>query len=77
MPFIAGNGLLILTPAALYLDRLAARGEFDALFYTVQTIELAAGAANLALMSFNMRDGLRLTGRLTGPEGQGPVIPHL
>lgn len=65
MPLIAGNGLAILVPAALYLAKLAARGEFGSLFYAVQAIELGAGAANLALMSFNMRDGLRLSGRLT------------
>ena len=64
MPFIAGNGLLILIPAALYLARLASRGEFGTLFYAVQAVELADGAINLALMSLNIRDGLRLTGRL-------------
>ena len=65
MPVIAANGLLILIPAALYLAILAARGEFGAAFYTVQAIELAAGAVNLTLMSRNLRDGLRLTGRLS------------
>ncbi len=63
MPFIAGNGLLILIPAALYLAMLASRGEFGSLFYGVQAIELVAGAVNLTLMSLNIRDGLRLTGR--------------
>ncbi len=66
MPFIAGNGLLILIPAALYLATLASRGDFGGAFYAVQAIELVAGAVNLALMSLNARDGLRLTGRLTG-----------
>jgi len=65
MPFIAGNGLLILIPVALYLARLASRGEFDSLFYGVQAVELVAGAVNLTLMSLNIRDGLRLTGRLS------------
>jgi hypothetical protein len=64
MPFIAGNGLLILIPAAFYLAMLASRGEFGNLFYGVQAIELAAGAVNLTLMSLNIRDGLRLTGRM-------------
>lgn len=64
MPFIAGNGLLILIPAALYLATLASRGEFGGLFYAIQTIELVAGAVNLMLMSLNIRDGFRLTGRL-------------
>ncbi len=65
MPFIAGNGLLILIPVALYLARLASRGEFDSLFYGVQAVELVAGAVNLSLMSLNIRDGLRLAGRLS------------
>jgi hypothetical protein len=64
MPFIAGNGVLILIPAALYLATLASRGEFGSVFYGVQAIELIAGAVNLTLMSLNIRDGLRVTGRL-------------
>lgn len=63
MPFIAGNGLLILVPAALYLAALASRGEFGNVFYGVQAIELVAGAINLTLMALNIRDGLRLAGR--------------
>jgi len=63
MPFIAGNGILILIPAALYLARLASLGEFGNLFYGIQAVELIAGAANLTLMFLNIRDGLRLTGR--------------
>lgn len=65
MPFIAGNGILILVPAALYLATLAAEGAFGTVFYTVQAIELVAGAVNLTLMSLNIRDGMRLTGRLS------------
>lgn len=64
MPFIAGNGILILIPAALFLASKAKAGEFDATFYAVQALELIAGATNLALLGLNMRDGLRLTGRL-------------
>ncbi len=64
MPFIAANGLLILIPCALYLAALASRGEFGNAFYAVQAVELIAGAVNLTLMSLNIRDGLRLTGRL-------------
>ncbi len=64
MPFIAGNGLLILIPCALYLAMLASRGEFGNMFYAVQAVELVAGAVNLALMALNIRDGLRLTARL-------------
>lgn len=64
MPVIAGNGLLILVPAAIVLDRWAAAGAFDAGFYVVQAVELLAGGTNLTLMGLNMRDGLRLSGRL-------------
>ncbi|WP_327142192.1 hypothetical protein [Nocardia sp. NBC_01327] len=64
MPFIAGNGLLILVPSAITLDVLASHGHFGVAFYCVQALELLAGATNIALMSLNIRDGLRLTGRL-------------
>lgn len=63
MPFVAANGLLILTPAAIYLDFLATRTDFGAVFYSVQALELTAGAVNLTLMTLNIRDGLRLSRR--------------
>lgn len=64
MPFIAGNGLLVLVPCAILLDRWASAGTFDTAFYIVQALELIAGATNLTLMGMNLRDGLRLAGRL-------------
>ncbi len=64
MPFIGINGLLILLPSAIILDQWAAAGSFDTKFYVVQGLELLAGAVNLTLMSMNMHDGLKLTGRL-------------
>ena len=67
MPVIALNGLLVLVPAAFFLAWRSAAGLFDATFYAVQAIELAAGAVNLVLLGLNMRDGLRVTGRLTRP----------
>ena len=63
MPFIAGNGLLVLIPCAFFLASRARANAFDASFYAVQALELAAGAVNLALMGLNARDGLRLTRR--------------
>lgn len=63
MPFIALNGVLILIPSAFVLRHLALAGDFGALFYTVQMVELAAGAVNIGLLSLNMRDGLRLRRR--------------
>ena len=64
MPVIAANGLLVLVPCAIVLDRWAAAGSFDTAFYVLQSIELVAGAANLTLMGLNARDGLRMAGRL-------------
>lgn len=64
MPVIALNGLLILLPAAVYLQSKAAAGSFDMQFYLVQSLELVAGALNLTLMGLNIRDGLTMTGRL-------------
>ena len=57
MPFIAFNGLAILVPAAYFLDRWANSGEFDTTFYSIQVLELIAGAINLTLMSLNIKDG--------------------
>jgi hypothetical protein len=64
MQLIAANGLLVLVPCAIVLDRWAAAGAFGTTFLVVQAAELAAGAANLALMGLNFRDGLRMAGRL-------------
>jgi hypothetical protein len=61
MPFIALNGILVLVPAAFFLAARAAAAQFDAAFYAVQGLELAAGAANIVLMSLSIRDGLALT----------------
>ncbi|MGC3939903.1 CDGSH iron-sulfur domain-containing protein [Roseobacter sp. EG26] len=79
MPLIALNGLLILLPSAWFLAGKAAAGEFDTVFYTVQAIELVAGAANLTMMGLNIRDGLTMTGRIGGSkvsseDPQQPVI---
>ena len=64
MPFIAANGMLVLLPCAIVLNRWASAGSFDAAFYYVQAIELLAGATNLVLMGLNIRDGLKLSGKL-------------
>ncbi len=64
MPFIALNGLFILLPSAIYLNRWAAAGSFDMEFYIVQGLELTAGAINLILMGLNMCDGLKVAGKL-------------
>ncbi|CDX12351.1 conserved membrane hypothetical protein [Mesorhizobium sp. ORS 3324] len=64
MPWIAANGLLVLVPSALFLASKARAAEFDPLFYSVQALELVAGAANITLLGLNMRDGLKIKGWL-------------
>jgi hypothetical protein len=76
MPVIAANGLLILVLAAVVLDQWAAAGAFDARFYVVQAVELLAGGTNLTLMGLNMRDGLRLSGRLRRPPPDARLHPR-
>jgi len=61
MPLIAENGILILVPSALFLASKARAAEFDTVFYAVQALELAAGAANIALIALNVRDGLAVS----------------
>ncbi|MCU7914537.1 MAG: hypothetical protein KZQ65_01210 [Candidatus Thiodiazotropha sp. (ex Gloverina cf. vestifex)] len=46
----------------------AAVGAYDLKFYVVQGLELVAGAVNLTLMGMNVRDGLKLAGKLQ-PKG--------
>ncbi|MGV6872617.1 hypothetical protein ACUSIJ_07990 [Pseudochelatococcus sp. B33] len=64
MQVIAPNGLLILMPAALFLNWKAGAHAFDTAFVAVQSVEIAAGLVNLALVGLNIRDGLRMRGRL-------------
>lgn len=63
MRIVAANGLLVLLPSAYVLAGWAEDGRFDAAFFVVQALELAAGAVNIALLSLNMRDGLALRRR--------------
>ena len=74
MPLIAANGILVLIPSAFFLAYKARAGEFDSLFYAVQALELLGGATNLFLLGWNMRDGLRLKGRL-GPAPSTSTAP--
>ncbi len=64
MPIIGANGLLVLIPAAIFLNQWATVHSFDMKFYIVQGLELLAGALNLFLMGMNMRDGLKMTGKI-------------
>lgn len=68
MRVVAANGILILVPCALALDRWAQGGNLGGMFALVQALEIAAGGANLVLLGLNMRDGIRLrAGRRAGP----------
>lgn len=60
MPIIAGIGLVILIPSAFFLASKATAEEFDGVFYTVQGLELLAGAINLTLMGKSMKEGLAI-----------------
>jgi len=64
MPLIAANGILVLIPSALFLASKARAAEVDNLFYSVQALELVAGAANVTLLGLNRRDGPRMKGWL-------------
>lgn len=66
MRIAAANGLLILLPSAAFLAFRARSEALDPMFYSVQALELAAGALNIALLSLNMRDGLALARRRAG-----------
>lgn len=61
MQLVAGNGLLVLVPSALFLAWRAGQDNLDTTFYAVQVLELVAGAANITLLGLNMRDGRKLT----------------
>lgn len=61
MKIVAVNGLVILIPAALWLDRAANANAFGTSFYAVQAVEIVAGLLNATLLVLNMRDGLTMT----------------
>jgi len=73
-PIIGINGLLILVPSALFLSFRAKAGMFDNFFYSVQALELIAGALNLTLIGLNIRNGFQLSllnrARQQGVNGQ-------
>jgi hypothetical protein len=71
MPLIAASGILVFIPSALFLAFKARADEVDTGFYALQALELAAGAANIAMLALNIRGGLKITGRLRRP----PVYP--
>ena len=72
MPFIAANGLLVMIPCAIFLNRWAAAGTFDTALYVVQALDLLVGAVNLSLMGMNVRDGFTMSGRVRASKEIAP-----
>ena len=64
MKWIMILGITLLIPSAFLLNYLAQSHSFGVLFYSVQGVELVAGATNLSLMGLNMREGFKLSGRI-------------
>ncbi|MFI6497912.1 hypothetical protein [Nonomuraea typhae] len=60
----AAIGLGVLVPCAIVLQRMAADGSFGTTFYLIQLVEFIGGGVNITLVSLNVRDGMRLTGRI-------------
>ncbi|MGJ8662879.1 MAG: (4Fe-4S)-binding protein, partial [Marinicella sp.] len=75
MPIVAATGLVVLLPAAFYLENKASIGAFDVWFYVIQSIELLAGASNLSLMFLNIQDGLRMTGKINNSVAPVNKVP--
>lgn len=63
MKIIAATGILILLPSAVFLALRAQAGQFDSIFYSLQAVELVAGATNITLLGRNMKDGMALRTR--------------
>ena len=55
MPKIALNGALVLLPCALVLNYLAQNSQFGTLFYSIQAVELVAGAINSTMITLHLR----------------------
>ena len=70
MRLIAGNGMLVLVPSVLFLAWKAAQARVRHGVHRGADRRAGGGLANLMLMGLNIRDGLRLTGRLRTPRRQ-------
>ncbi len=60
----AAIGLAVLVPCAVIIQRLSASGDSGTTLHVLQAVELAGGAACIALLSANVRAGLIMTGRI-------------
>jgi hypothetical protein len=57
---VAALGLTVLAPCALWLAASVSSRAHSPAYWTVQFIELTAGAVNVTLLALNARDGLRM-----------------
>ena len=63
MKAVAINGM-ILVALAVFLFTRAHGGRIDPVFLSAQAVELLLGAINLLLLGLNVKDGLRLSGKV-------------
>ncbi|KAA3608768.1 MAG: hypothetical protein D8M58_18700 [Calditrichaeota bacterium] len=73
LKIIASNGVLILIPCAFLLESLAGAGNYNEWFYSIQGLELIAGATNLYFLGLNMKDGFLLSGRFKKANKTMPI----
>jgi hypothetical protein len=64
MKHVLRNGVMLIG-LAIILYFLVQRERIDGIFQAVQLLELVLGAANIRLLIRIIRDGMRLSGRLT------------
>ncbi len=64
MPIVVLICIFVLLPTTIFLDMWASNESFGTKFYILQIIEIVAGGITLLILGFNIRDGLRLSGRL-------------
>lgn len=57
---VAVLGLTVLVPCALWLASSASSDTYSRTYWTLQLIELGAGAVNATLLALNARDGRRM-----------------
>ena len=63
MKLVACNGIILIS-LAVYLYFRALTNTMDRTFLGVQIIELVFGATNLTLLGLNIKDGMKLSGRI-------------
>ncbi|MCO4770563.1 MAG: CDGSH iron-sulfur domain-containing protein [Deltaproteobacteria bacterium] len=70
-PIAFMTSLLVVLPSAFFLSRWSAAGTMGGLFYGVQAVEVGALGLCAVMIGRNIRDGLALTGRISGQSATG------